>query len=542
MVVRADVGVCKMSSLPGWVLKMRAAIKEASEKHASTVSAIRSLQSNTAVLTIEIERAQQFTRVAEMNKLEAACAASDNVSDASKCPYIKLLAEQGDIIFTICSFLSIREIFALESSAKLVSKSLLDTQGWHDLFRKHLPHRLNTWLEDPVFGCLSRVPADLIRADVLDHMRSSHECLTFLRQMKEQRCVPKHKDISPKRLGSSDGGISHPLPMFEATHAGQIDRIMSRTETLDRDFRTVALNALETVVRVTSYPNTLCDTMVKESAATVLVSLLANEAQQLKHLACSALANILCWESSRGIFSQQLDLCDGKKALYSLLTSPSASINLAGNHKNGSNTAPVQGVCNSEASRALVNLFDSAHFSVPPPTYLGNGGRSGRSTKDPEPLMHDFILSEYPRLRGWMFRYFTRSGELKDEFICYLCFSSDGRMKGKGCDSIGFFLLNGTSEVDINVSAFKIAKGYLSQNELEEASSWLLEGGEGAADNSSNIVHVRHYAYYTSGMSAHGRGDREGQFGLYGVWEPASVGSHFSLSRGGVFCAQPIIH
>ena len=525
---------------------MRESILQAREKHENTISAIQNLKTSTAVLTLEIEKAQQTSKAE--NREAASFAGVGELLPAAAMCHLRLISDYGDLIFTVCSFLSLREIIALDCSANLVKGSLINTQTWHELLREHVPHRLQPWLSDPCFGfCLSRVPADLIREDVLEHVRASRECLKFLQQMKEQRCVLKHRTIAPKRLGASDAGISHPLPVFETSHAAQIGRIMSRTETLDRDFRTFALNALETIVRVSSFPNILNDAMMKESAASVFVSLLSNEADQLKHLACSALANLLCWESagaatgSAGVFAGQLELCGGKKVLFTLLTSPSASINLAGNLKNGS-TAPVQGVCNAEASRALINLF-CAQFPVPPPAYL-SGGRSNSSAKGQEPIMHDYILSEFPRMRAWMCRYFTRSGELKDEFISYLSISPDGRVRGKGCDQIGFFLLNGTSEVDINCNSFKISKSYLSQSEVEESSSWLLHEGD-HDDQSSQLptVHIRHYAFYTRGLGAHGHPNNgQGQFGLFGVWEPASVGSHFSLEKGGVFSAQPVIH
>ena len=175
-----------------------------------------------------------------------------------------------------------------------------------------------------------------------------------------------------------------------------------------------------------------------------------------------------------------------------------------------------------------------------------------------------------------MFSYYTRSGVLKDEFIAYLAFSPDGRVRGKGCDAIGFFLLEGCSEVDILQSSYKFGKAYLSQSELEESSRWLLEGDEaeghghrlglglglgqghraGAEGQRGIRSHVVHYGYYTAGMGAYemdqngaagvaGTGAAAGaggDFGLYGVWEPASVGSHYELQKGGVFRATPIIH
>lgn len=84
--------------------------------------------------------------------------------------------------------------------------------------------------------------------------------------------------------------------------------------------------------------------------------------------------------------STQIDACSGIKQLMSLLTSPSASINLAGNTAKSSGgfkelrmTASVQGVATKQASRALISLF-YPRMCVPAPLPqivgergLGNG-------------------------------------------------------------------------------------------------------------------------------------------------------------------------
>jgi len=86
------------------------------------------------------------------------------------------------------------------------------------------------------------------------------------------------------------------------------------------------------ISEVTAYPSELNAAMVRQSAATVFISLMANEAQQLQYLACVCLANLLCWEgwshSAPGAavrvsesIRKHVELCDGHKVLLGLLTS-----------------------------------------------------------------------------------------------------------------------------------------------------------------------------------------------------------------------------
>jgi hypothetical protein len=66
-------------------------------------------------------------------------------------------------------------------------------------------------------------------------------------------------------------------------------------------------------------------------------------------------------------------------------------------------------VCSKEAARALVNLFAPMHV-VPP---LESGDTN---------INHIFN----DRVTAWTFRYYHKSGALKDKYDCNLFFSSDG--------------------------------------------------------------------------------------------------------------------
>jgi hypothetical protein len=267
--------------------------------------------------------------------------------------------------------------------------------------------------------------------------------------MKEQRSIPKYRSVEPHRHSKTETSITHPLPIFDSAiqsqrqdphrrmgsgsnpnnHQPQSQQmIMSRSETLNKDFSSYAHAALQKMFDLTADSDNLVNCkLALAGAVTVLISLLANEEGALQNYSCGLLANLLCWEarhrrpsslssteenghnwerecwtqqqsrerwlsthirmfkdldlssidssssreSSRSHtksvwvkLSTQIDACGGIKQLMSLLTSPSASINLAGNTAKSSGgfkelrmTASVQGVATKQASRALISLF-----------------------------------------------------------------------------------------------------------------------------------------------------------------------------------------
>ena len=188
--------------------------------------------------------------------------------------------------------------------------------------------------------------------------------------MKNQRCIHRQNSIEPHRHSKNERDVTHPLPVFESslkrgrstslasiTNGGG-DMIMSRTETLNSDFRSIAHRTLEVMFYITTCTaDPLQERLASEGAITVLISLLSNEAGVLQHFSCGVLANLLCWECSRNVListetevelelevdnppsssetkmtplAQQLRACGGQALLIALLTSPSASVNLSG--------------------------------------------------------------------------------------------------------------------------------------------------------------------------------------------------------------------
>ena len=549
---------------PSWVVRMREKIEQSQANLNATQTQIDALKVNTAVLTDQIDKAQKQSAAQQAEKEGGETNVSVETTRPKRC---LLLALPSDCLFEILSLLQLDGIISFDNCSKESRKSTLATQIWHAEYAK-LKH-LHAGAGVVGLREIALMEAAIARDSCKRHFFERIEATKFLREMKKQRCVPKHKVVAPRLLGPSGSGISHPLPVFESS-SSENGKIMSRSETLDRDFRSVALAAMQTIVRISSFPSGVLLALVRESAGTVFVSLLANEAQQLKHLSCSCLANLLCWDdtnlgsgggsgsvrSASESISRQVELCEGPKVLYSLLSSPSATINLAGTLLSGGpSTSPVQGMCNREGSRALVNLF-CPFLRVPPSvipyTAAASVAAATESQSKPESSSHasspmsEMILSEFPRLRAWRFYYYTRSGALKDEFTTYLTFSGDGHCRGRGCDAIGFFLLEGQREVDIQGPCWKLCKQYLSQSALEELSA-QVGFDEAPAALPVNRAHVVHTGFFTPGLLREHGVDQDSiewathSMGLFGIWENATTGSHYLLEKGGVFRAVAIL-
>ena len=68
--------------------------------------------------------------------------------------------------------------------------------------------------------------------------------------------------------------------------------------------------------------------------------------------------------------------------------------------------------------------------------------------------MPTFFLNEN-RWRTWEFKYFHKSGALKDVSKINIRFNSTGWILGRGSDSIGYYTICGKPELDISGWAWK---------------------------------------------------------------------------------------
>ena len=131
---------------------------------------------------------------------------------------------------------------------------------------------------------------------------------------------------------------------------------------------------------------------------------------------------------------------------------------------------------NKSASRALVNLFSPVEECV--------GCSNSSLTND-----------EFKVCSEWLFKYYHKSGFLKDAHTIWLHKTSIDCLAGKGLDSIGCFIIRGELKIDIDGNCWKIHKSYLS-NPPSEVDAWLQspEIGNGTNDD-ANKIHVVHTAF-----------------------------------------------
>jgi hypothetical protein len=452
----------KVSHLPSWLLSMRSRIEESRLAHQQTESRISKINDDVSILAGKLK--QFHPDLTKDPKLSLVARSIDTISQ----PKLKPIAKQKPVVYVFIDVLPpdlLAELFQLLETPEIFRlcflsrkhRSLVEHSDywWRVEFFRHyfLFHERSSYdlrlipiaPLSPLFPALSSSsrqfmkpmaspdpqgllvrrallsqgrsdfylslrrrtsPAEVFRA-VQRHYEQWHRALLFLQQMKDQRSVPKHSQVLPRRHSRAERDVTHPLPLLGRGLGPE--KVMSHAETLSSDFRSFAHRALDGLVQATAacYDG-LCDRLVGEGAATVMVSLLANEEAALQNYACAVLANLLLWESLQGRkvvrfqrlagaaglaegedtavalleraarqlrsykfpLNEQLVTCNGLRALCGLLTSPSASINLAGGGRkeqhvaaDGSvvrswkSTASIQGVCTKHASRALVNAF-----------------------------------------------------------------------------------------------------------------------------------------------------------------------------------------
>jgi hypothetical protein len=270
-------------------------------------------------------------------------------------------------------------------------------------------------------------------------------------------------------------------------------------------------------------------------------------------------------------------LADGVKLLFTLLTSPSATVNLV----HGGSSA-VQGMCNADACRALVCLFapkipirprakeslfpeqeqdkEQDHepllLSAVPALSAGPGrSHSGRSVEVRAVLRLQSDISElqsltgaFPAMRPWLWTYYSKSGAVKNSYVGYMCMTSGTQqIFGRGVDMNGAFEMSGAMTQTIDGVAWVTYKAYISETEVfntslvDSVEEWVMQAcpnPNGTSPRSVLKAHVAHTLYFAGS-------DIDGNFqaGFYGVWEMAGKDTHFQLDmqKGGVLRVTPIL-
>lgn len=362
----ASSGVGKASHLPAWYLEMKRSLESSKASHARLESHLHELRGSTEALTMKI-RAVDAGDAARPNVADDAATARASSSRQPKGSLLNRIP--SDVLGCVLRFLFTSEIVKLGMASKELRCLCASNMFWKIELRNRCPH-LSAIILQTLEQC---------RMEIVAHAIAAHDCIAFVKTMKDQRSVPRHATADPRRFLRSDKSVTHPLPVFSHVQSDLPDSVMSQSDTFSADMHSMALRALSTMLRITSHEeDPIHELLYRDGVVTVLVSLLANESGHVQELSCGILANLLVWEarrlpcrgrslsSSKQSVLQQIFACDGRNKLHALLTSPSASVNLAGP---GERTvtftgatelrtrSSVQGLSCRSASRALVCLY-----------------------------------------------------------------------------------------------------------------------------------------------------------------------------------------
>lgn len=428
---------------------MREKISLSRVAHANAEARISQLSKDVSILT---EKISLLRPRIDSTTIVNADTSAERIHDEKVCDrklyksaFVYFTTMPCDTMCHIFSFLSIDNVAQLESACKGLQLCIESNLYWFRIYPLFFPLRRQ-------YTCTKEFCFELgslkWRKEISEYLGNVHMIIKFVRIMKEQRSVPKHRSVQPHRHSKSESGITHPLPLFDsrtvqrtANNVAEPQMIMSRSETLNKDFSSYAHTALQKMMELTAESDNIVNSkLAREGIITVLISLLSNEEGALQSYSCALLANLLCWEersrpphltlssestleswrnrikrerwlcSHVGMFQElaalggckskggsssvhdgmvgladQIEVCGGVKQLAALLTSPSASINLAGGKARSSGgfkelrmIASVQGVATKQASRALLCLFYPP-MCIPAPALPSSASDSSHS-------------------------------------------------------------------------------------------------------------------------------------------------------------------
>eukprot|EP01039_Chlorochromonas_danica_P007214 gene7214-7980_t len=505
----------KPSYLPSWVIRMRSKIEASRREHSLTEDRLSQLCEGVTNLEEKLRRASLTSSATPTTSTSTDTTTSTTVTTTSTTAnppspppvrsrsFFFLPALPDDCLGLLMVFLGVKGCLQLCCASRLWRSAVISVPFWMDCYREHFSF-LNLQTHNSITcGSSGSLRYEEVYRAIAAYLQDAQRSLTFLQALKEQRCLPRHNQTSPRRYSRSETSVTHPL-LFNASN----DLVMSRAETLNSDFRALTHRTLQIIMRLTSLLiDNFCDRLVREGIVTVLLALLANEEAMVQNYACHILANLLYWEAQRGqgmtsaTVAALLRSLNGPRQLSSLLTSPSACIHLGG----GRASATVQGVCCKQASRALISLY-YPHTSVS--DQQDSGRDAGGKKKEEEVLQEIYELT-----------YFHKSGLLRDSSQVQLCWMDAGRrVAGQGEDSVGAFSLRGQRERDIADDVLIFHKTYRQDSQPTRSASSVAH------------AHVSHLAFFAAKASD----------GLWGVWETNSGQTHFDLQKGGVFRITPI--
>lgn len=322
----------KVSYLPDWLLDLKRNISTSKEIYAQTNQRIEGLKSRTVSLG---------DRIGEIRPNKV-------IEVVRETPIFLIHDLPIDTLIIVARYLDLKSLVMFGNVSKVLQKLANNSDLWSSYFKDMYPDII-----------LSHSTSDC-KSFLVDQARCGVTGIKFVRLMSSNRSLARSRSFEVQRN----------------------DLHLDKVETMTKDFRTFALVSLRALYATTSHEKSrIHAVLLEEGIIRVLISLLSNESCLIQQYACDIIANMLAWEVltlRKTIFlgaelvSTQLQICDGRRQLLSLLTSPSAAVVLSqsirndhpygtdaivGNRSVTKTTASVQGMANQSASRALVNYF-----------------------------------------------------------------------------------------------------------------------------------------------------------------------------------------
>lgn len=426
----------KMNHLPDWLLDMRRKVEESKAAHKIAETRIENLRDGIDKLQDTIVRNGYSKGECNSKKVD-----SDKIMKRFIIIYLP-----PDMICCILSFLDVSSIVRTEMTSISMLDAITSSNFWSRTFLDQYSHFCNkTILLDREF--------------IVCREKSYNFVLKFMASMKSLRSINRQDSIKPILYFKSEKKISHPIPLYN-DNGDTSSTIISFAETMNHNYRMYSVHALTILKILTCYERDelIINQLIGSSVVSILVSLLQNESGTIQQFACDVIGNLVVYhikqkESAHmrqqvamqeemllhykyhrkrpshgacgpmdearsgpvmahlvsvnhkvaggGAVSSQLQMCDGRRQLLNLLTSPSACVSIASArnvmssihlsnqcvhlpsaHGETSTTAVsdqnrisagaksvmqikttsnVQGIACKSASRALINLFLSSN-------------------------------------------------------------------------------------------------------------------------------------------------------------------------------------
>jgi hypothetical protein len=447
------------SYLPLWLLDMKRNISDSKQLYSQTNKRIESLKSRVESLGDKIEEAKP-------KKIEI-------IGNLQEFLVHHL---PMDTIIIVVRYLDLKSLIIFENISKTFQQRLNNSELWSTYFKDLYPH-----FKLPNISFCKRF--------ILEQAQAGVAAIKFVRLMNSNRTLSRTRS-------------------FESSSK---DFQVQKVETMTKDFRSFAFLSLRALSSITCLENhRILPVLVDEGVIRILISLLSNESSLIQEFSCDIISNLLSWESFSLrrlsssdplslIVSNQLQSCDGRRQLLSLLTSPSAAVVLSQRIRHdhpyqkeatlqsvNKTTASVQGMANKSASRALVNYFCSEYPILSPNREDALrrlvSGLDSEGRKETFDVSHEALESlpeeVWMTATRWRFLYFHRSGFLKDSHDIWILFSADGHsLQGRGIDDIGPFLLKGVADTGLDTFSWYLDKYYLQSNfldsHLDPLSVWI---------------------------------------------------------------------